>query len=103
MKLSGFLLAFILLLVCINISWAQQSAPAPKTVVIRAGRLLDVKSGKTLTNQTIIIQGDKITQVGAMADQLIPKDATVIDLPNATVLPGLIDAHTHITMTTNFG
>jgi imidazolonepropionase-like amidohydrolase len=41
-----------------------QTAPAPKTVVIRAGHLLDVKTGKTLTGQTIIIQGDKIARVG---------------------------------------
>jgi imidazolonepropionase-like amidohydrolase len=74
---------------------------SPKTTVIHAGRLLDVKSGKMLTNQTIIIQGDKIVSVGGSAQT--PAGATVIDLPNATVLPGLIDAHTHITFTTNFG
>ena len=104
MKLSRHLFALILLLCCINFSWAQAApAPAPKTVVIHAGRLLDVKTGKTLTNQTIIIQGDKISQVGGIRDQLLSKDATVIELPNATVLPGLIDAHTHVTFTTNFG
>ena len=101
MKLSRYLLAFVFSLSYFSLSWAQ--APAPKTVVIHAGRLLDVKTGKTLTNQTIIIQGDKITEVTGAVDQIMPKDATVIDLPNATVLPGLIDAHTHITMTTNFG
>jgi imidazolonepropionase-like amidohydrolase len=63
--------------------------------------MLDVKSGKTLTGQTIVIQGDKIATVGAAAQ--VPADATVIDLPNATILPGLIDAHTHITFTPNFG
>ena len=102
MKLSRHLCAFILSLSCIGFSWAQ-TAPAPKTVVIHAGHLLDVKTGKTLTNQTIIIQGDKISQVGGIRDQLLPKDATVIELPDATVLPGLIDAHTHVTFTTNFG
>src|SRR4051794_19717416 len=86
------------------VSWAQSPSPSPsplKTVVIHAGRLLDVKTGKMLTGQTIVIQGDKITQVGAEAQ--VPADATVIDLPNATVLPGLIDAHTHITFNQNFG
>jgi imidazolonepropionase-like amidohydrolase len=107
MKFSRTLLAFIFSFFCfvvfpVNLCWAQPPAPGPKTVAIRAGRLLDVKTGKTLTNQTIIIQGDKIAQVGAV-DQFIPRDATVIELPNATVLPGLIDAHTHLTMTTNFG
>jgi imidazolonepropionase-like amidohydrolase len=83
-----------------GLCWAQPSV-AGKTVVIRAGRLLDVKTGKMLTGQTIVIQGDKITSVGA--DAQIPAGATVIDLPNATVLPGLIDAHTHITFDPNFG
>ena len=67
--------------------------PASKTVVIRAGHLLDVKTGKTLTNQIIVIQGDKIVSV--VPDTQIPAGAQIIDLSNATVLPGLIDAHTH--------
>src|ERR1039458_6679374 len=105
MKLSRYLLAFIFSLSCINFSSAQ-TAPAPKTVVIRAGHLLDVKTGKTLANQTILIQGDKIVSVGS--DTQVPAGAQdinpqIIDLTNATVLPGLIDAHTHITFTTNFG
>lgn len=79
--------------------WAQ--ATAPKTVVIHAGHVLDVKTGKTAANQTIVIQGDKITSVGG-ADAQIPANAQVVDLPNATVLPGLIDAHTHITFNPNF-
>jgi len=84
--------------VWVGTTWAQS---APKTVVIKAGRVLDVKTGKTLTNQTIVIQGDKIASIGA--DAQAPAGATVINLPNATVLPGLIDAHTHITFNPNFG
>ncbi len=105
MKISRYLFAFILSLSCISFSWAQ-AAPAPKTVVIHAGRLLDVKTGKTLSNQTIVIQGDKIASVSSGAE--VPAGAQgvnpqIIDLPNATVLPGLIDAHTHITFEPNFG
>jgi imidazolonepropionase-like amidohydrolase len=100
MKIMRHVLALIVSLACINFCWAQ-AGPASKTVVIRAGRLLDVKTGKTLSNQSIFIQGDKIMSVGA--DTTVPAGAEVIDLANATVLPGLIDAHTHITMTTNFG
>jgi len=100
MKLSRYLLAFILSLSCINFFWAE-AAPTPKTVVIHAGHLLDVKTGKTLSNPTIVIQGDKIVSVGS--DAQVPAGAQVVDLSNATVLPGLIDAHTHITYTTNFG
>ena len=95
-------LLFVFLLGCVSFAWAQDAHPA-KTVVVRAGRLLDVKSGKMLSNQTVIIHGDRIASVGALGDQKLPADATVIDLSNATVLPGLIDAHTHLTFTTNFG
>jgi imidazolonepropionase-like amidohydrolase len=100
MKHRRLLIALIFLLCRLNLLWAQ-AAPAPKTVVIRAGRLLDVRTGKALANQVIIIQDDKIASVGSGTQ--IPAGSQVIDLSSATVLPGLIDAHTHITMTTNFG
>jgi imidazolonepropionase-like amidohydrolase len=69
----------------------QQS---PNQVVIRAGHLLDVKTGKLLANQTIVVEGERIVSIGAAA----PAGAKVIDLPSATVLPGMIDVHTHLTM-----
>ena len=81
-------------------SFAQNPAPQSMTV-IHAGHLLNVRTGETLSHQAIVIQGDKIVSVGT--DAQAPAGATVIDLPNATVLPGLIDAHTHLTMTPNFG
>jgi imidazolonepropionase-like amidohydrolase len=68
---------------------------APKRVVILAGHVLDVKSGRMLDNQQIVIENDKIVSVGARGPA--PEGAQVIDLSNATVLPGLIDAHTHLT------
>jgi imidazolonepropionase-like amidohydrolase len=106
MKLDRRMSWLVIALFCgavfsIHSSWAQPAAPAGKTVAIRAGHLLDVKTGKTLAKQIIVIQGDKIASVGA--DAQIPEGAQVVDLPNATVLPGLIDAHTHVTMPTNFG
>ncbi len=101
MKLNRWIGAVILASLSIGWSWAEQALPAPKTIVIHAGRLLDVTTGKTLTNHTIVIQGDRIASVGA--DAQVPGGATVIELPNATVLPGLIDAHTHITFNPNFG
>src|SRR6202165_1642165 len=101
MKLRLSLYVFIVSLSGIAVCGAQQGAPAAKTVVIRAGHLLDVKTGKTLTHQVIVIQDDKIVSVGS--SNQIPAGALTIDLSNATVLPGLIDAHTHITGTTNFG
>lgn len=68
---------------------------APQTTVIHAGRLLDVKTGRVLTNQQIVIEGDKIVSVGSIT--AAPVGAQVIDLSNLTVLPGMIDAHTHLT------
>jgi len=100
MKLNRCTIVSALLVLAANLAWGQQMAPV-KTVIIRAAHVLDVKTGKTLIGQTIVIQGDKIASVGAAAQ--VPAGATVIELPNATVLPGLIDAHTHITFTPNFG
>jgi imidazolonepropionase-like amidohydrolase len=70
--------------------------PQPKTIAIRAGRLFDSKSGQTLVNQVIVISGERIAEVGAASSVKIPAGADVIDLSRATVLPGLIDAHTHM-------
>ena len=68
--------------------------PAPRTLAVRAGRLFDSKTGQTLTKQVVLISGDRITEVGAEGQIRIPAGTQVIDLRGATVLPGLIDAHT---------
>ena len=74
---------------------AQTPAPAaPAVTAIRAGRLVDVLGGKVLTNQIILVSGDKITAVGP--GLAIPAGAVLINLSNATVLPGLMDCHTHL-------
>ncbi len=79
---------------------AVKTTPAnEKVTVIRAGRLFDGTSEKLLTDQMIVIHGDRIEQVGPSSNVKIPKDATVIDLGKATVLPGLIDGHEHIFLT----
>ena len=95
-KVSGVLFAVI----CLGALAVTQT---PKHVAVHAGHLLDVKTGKTAADQTIVIEGAKIVSIGATADAKIPADATRIELPNATVLPGLIDAHTHLTMNPQFG
>lgn len=80
--------------------WAfGQSAntPTSRRVVVRAGHILDVKTGNLLSGQAIVIEGDKIVSVGPAADAKLSPATQTIDLPNATVLPGLIDAHTHLT------
>jgi imidazolonepropionase-like amidohydrolase len=63
-------------------------------VAVRAGRLFDSRSGTLLPNQTILIRGDRIVDVGPSVT--VPADARVIDLSGATVLPGMIDAHVHV-------
>ena len=73
---------------------ARFLAPATQIVAIRAGRLFDGRSGTLVPNQTILIRGDRITDVGSSVT--VPADARVIDLGTATVLPGMIDAHVHV-------
>jgi imidazolonepropionase-like amidohydrolase len=70
--------------------------PPPNGVAIRAGRLFDPQSGTNLTNQVILIRGDRITDLGPSSQIQIPPGARLIDLSNATVLPGLIDRHVHL-------
>jgi imidazolonepropionase-like amidohydrolase len=71
------------------------AAQAPPTV-IRAGRLFDAKAGRLVPDQLIVIEGERITAVGPASGVRPPAGARVIDLSSATVLPGLIDAHTHM-------
>ncbi len=73
-----------------------QCPPAAQTVAIRAGRLFDSKTGRITDNQVVLISGERITNVGPEAQIKVPGGAAVIDLRQATVLPGLIDAHTHM-------
>jgi len=74
---------------------------APAEIVIRAGKVLDVRTGNYLTDQLIWIEGDRIKAIGKAADisSQVPAGAKTIDLSNSTVLPGLIDCHTHLTYT----
>ncbi|MEP6902656.1 MAG: amidohydrolase family protein [Actinomycetota bacterium] len=86
----GVLLA-VLFLSSVLLANAQNST----VTVIKAGKLIDTSTGKVLTNQMILIENDLIKSVGA--NLTIPSGAKVIDLSNATVLPGLIDTHVHLT------
>ena len=106
---------FTFLLVCVSLCYAQapwrgagptpctgsdggfhQCPPALLVTTVRAGRLFDSKTGQMLTKQVVLLSGDRITEVGPEGKVKIPSEARVIDLSRATVLPGLIDAHTHM-------
>ncbi len=85
----------LLLLTLVAQAGAQDQSV--KRVVLRARHLLDVKSGKMLDDQAVVIQGDTILYVGPATDVKSQPGASIIDLPAATLVPGLIDAHTHLT------
>jgi len=88
-----FLVVFLLALFVMAIPcWAQ----TPQVVAVRVGHLFDSKSGQMLNNQVVLISGEKITEVGAADRVQIPSGAQVIDLGQATVMPGFVDAHTHL-------
>jgi len=71
-------------------------ADGQKLVVIRAGQMFDGKGDQLVSNQVIVVQGDRIAEVGPAASVKIPAGAAEIDLSMATVLPGLIDGHNHM-------
>jgi imidazolonepropionase-like amidohydrolase len=82
---------------------AQQTyKPAAPRTLLRAGHVLDVHTGKETPNQTIVIEGDKITALTPTADTPAKPGDREVDLANYTLMPGLIDVHTHLTGATDF-
>src|SRR5437868_8010197 len=77
---------------------AQTTTPAaaPKITYIKAGRLFDATSDAMKSNMVIVVAGDRIQKIGSASEINIPAGSNVIDLSRATVLPGLIDCHTHL-------
>ena len=88
----------VLLLICSTLAISQSKPRSSAPVLVKAGKLLDVRKGNYIENVGIWIEGERIKEVGGFSEvrSHAPKDAKVIDLGRATVLPGLIDSHTHI-------
>lgn len=72
----------------------DRAAATTAVTAVRAGRLFDANAGAMLTNQIVLIKGDRVAEMGPNVQ--IPAGASVIDLRNATVLPGMIDSHVHV-------
>src|ERR1700731_91842 len=81
-----------------SLTRAQQSQPTPPSILVKAGRLLDPKTGNVLSPAAVLIEEGKIKEVGppSQVQAHAPAGAKTIDLGSATLLPGLIDAHTHL-------
>ena len=91
----SFCVFAVALIFCLTSLHAQKTSVAtPKKIAIRAGHLIDGKSDTPISNTVIVIEGDKIVSVTAGGS--VPADVEMIDLSNATVLPGFVDAHTHV-------
>ncbi len=91
MKKINFVVLFALVLGLMFVVNAQQAA---KITVIKAGKLIDTENGRVLENQIILIENNIIKSIGANVQ--IPTSATIVDLSNATVMPGFVDMHVHL-------
>jgi imidazolonepropionase-like amidohydrolase len=85
---------FFFMITCATAAPAQQTPPSSQVTLIRAGKLVDVEAGQVLANQMILVRGGKIEAIGEHLT--VPAGATLVDLSKMTVLPGLIDCHTHL-------
>jgi imidazolonepropionase-like amidohydrolase len=101
-SVSTMLFAAVLLGQLSTATVSAQATATPQRTLIRAGHLLDVRTGKLFDAQTIVVTGDRIVNIAATASVPASPGDTVIDLGSLTVLPGLIDVHTHLTSNPDF-
>ncbi|HWT66426.1 MAG TPA: amidohydrolase family protein [Terracidiphilus sp.] len=98
MKAVGRVVTFV----AVGLLCAVLVAQTPKRTLVRAGHVVDVKTGHIADAQTLIVIGDKIEAIAPTAETPVQAGDAVVDASSLTVMPGLIDVHTHITMDTNF-
>src|SRR4051794_10118591 len=91
----------VLLLVCCFAAAGFAQENQGRIIALKAARLFDGKGKALVANGVVIVQGDKIVDVGSGI--AIPQGAEVIDLGDATLSPGFMDAHTHLTMDMSMG
>jgi imidazolonepropionase-like amidohydrolase len=102
MKKTFFLLMLGALLISTATHYVSAQRAASRPVAIRTGRALDVKTGNYIERAVIVVEQGRIKAIGA--NIVVPAGAEVLDLSRMTVLPGLIDCHTHLTFEpTGFG
>jgi len=94
-------LALVLALLLGIGSTSRAQTPAAKRTILRAGHILNVHTGELKANQALVIEGEKIAQIAPSSEIKAGPGDTTIDLPDATLLPGLIDMHTHLTFDLN--
>src|SRR5437870_3920330 len=96
MRYQRFLMVLLFVLISPSRVQAQNGADPnqARLMVVRAARMLDVQSGKYVSNAVLVIEADRIKSAGSNLP--VPAGAQILDLGKATLLPGLIDCHTHL-------
>jgi imidazolonepropionase-like amidohydrolase len=88
-------------ILCLLLSLLASSVYAQQSVVIKGGTLIDVRTGHEVTDSVIVVEGNRIKQVGKEPEVSVPPDAQVIDAHGKWIIPGLMDMHAHISETPN--